>query len=136
MDRPDGPQPERRPGHLPGDLLLDSGNPSFELYKRSGGAWTQLGNSYPVAPLPAGTVLTLVAVGSKISFLENGIERITVTDNTITGGNPGLMTFGHRERRQLDRRRRHRNEPGDAVLGRRDGVGTVRIARAAGQRRR
>jgi hypothetical protein len=71
-----------------------SGGPELELFKRSGGTFSQIGNSYPVAPLPAGTVLTLVAVGSQISLLENGIERITATDNTITGGNPGLMTYG------------------------------------------
>ena len=39
-------------------------------------------------------MLTLVAIGSKISFLENGVERITATDDTLTGGNPGLLTFG------------------------------------------
>ena len=39
-------------------------------------------------------MLTLVAVGSQITLLENGVERITATDNTLTGGNPGLMTFG------------------------------------------
>jgi hypothetical protein len=71
-----------------------NGSPDLRLYKRSAGIWTQLGNSYPVAPLPAGTVLTLVAVGSKISFRENGVERIAVTDHTLTGGNPGLMTYG------------------------------------------
>ena len=65
---------------------------------------TQIGNSYPVAPLPAGTVLTLVAVGSQISLLENGIERITATDNSITGGRPRPDDLRDRERRQLDRR--------------------------------
>ena len=77
-----------------GIYFWQDGNPSLQLYERSGGTWTQLGDSYPVAPLPAGTVLTLVAIGSKISFLENGVERITATDDTLTGGNPGLLTFG------------------------------------------
>ncbi|HEY2651699.1 MAG TPA: hypothetical protein VGI50_07250, partial [Solirubrobacteraceae bacterium] len=77
-----------------GIYFWSDAGPQLDLYKRSGGAWTQLGNSYPVAPLPAGTVLTLVAIGSKISFLENGTERITVTDNSLTGGDPGLMTYG------------------------------------------
>ena len=39
-------------------------------------------------------MLTLVAVGSKISFSVNGIERIAVTDSSITGGDPGIMSFG------------------------------------------
>ncbi len=39
-------------------------------------------------------MLTLVAIGSQISFLENGIERITVNDNSLTGGDPGVMAFG------------------------------------------
>ena len=77
-----------------GIYFWNSGSPELDLYERSGGVFTQLGKSFPVAPLPAGTVLTLVAVGSKISFLENGIERISVTDSSITGGDPGLMTFG------------------------------------------
>ena len=77
-----------------GIYFWQNGNPSLQLYKRSAGNWTQLGNSYPVAPLPAGTVLTLVAIGSQISFLENGIERISVNDNSLTGGDPGLMAFG------------------------------------------
>ncbi len=77
-----------------GIYFWQNGNPSLQLYKRSDGTWAQLGNSYPVAPLPAGTVLTLVAIGSQISFLENGIERITVNDNSLTGGDPGVMAFG------------------------------------------
>ena len=117
-----------------GIYFWQDGHPMLELYKRSGGKFSQIGNSYPVAPLPAGTVLTVVAVGSQISFLENGIDRITATDNTITGGNPGLMTYGTTERRELDRRRRDRDKPGAAVLGWRDRDGIVRIGRVAGQR--
>ena len=54
----------------------------------------QLGASYESGPLPAGTRLTVSAVGSRISFQEDGVERIGVTDGTLTGGAPGVMTFG------------------------------------------
>ena len=77
-----------------GTYFWNSGNPQLRLYKRTGGTWLQLGNSYDSGPLPAGTQLTLSAVGSEISMQQDGIERIAVTDTTLTGGRPGLMTFG------------------------------------------
>src|SRR5262249_48957708 len=36
----------------------------------------------------------LVAAGSQVSFLQNGVVRITVTDSSLSGGSPGIMTFG------------------------------------------
>ena len=60
------------------------------LFLRKGGSWTQLG-SFNSGPLAAGTQLRLVAVGNTISFLENGAQRIAVTDGTLTGGAPGIM---------------------------------------------
>jgi len=92
-----GPTVRSRNGGQDGYLGIyfwQNGSPNLELYMRRAGAWTQLGNSYPVTPLPAGTALTLVAVGTKISFLENGVVRIAVTDDALTGGEPGLMTYG------------------------------------------
>ena len=94
-----GPTVRSQPGSQETYLAIyfwDEGNPKLELYKGSpvNDNWgTPLG-IVPVAPLPAGTTLTLVAVGSQITLLENGIERISVTDGTLTGGDPGLMTFG------------------------------------------
>ena len=44
--------------------------------------------------LPAGTTLRLMAVGSTLSFLENGVERIAGYDPTYTGGDPGIMVNG------------------------------------------
>ena len=66
----------------------------MRLYKRSGGAWKQLGSSYESGPLPAGTQLAVSAVGSQISFSQDGTERIAVSDSSLTGGAPGIMTFG------------------------------------------
>jgi hypothetical protein len=47
--------------------------------QRSGGDWTQLGDGYSRGPLAAGTQLKLMVVGSTLSFLENGVERIAAT---------------------------------------------------------
>ena len=77
-----------------GIYFWNNGDPQLRLYKRTAGTWIQLGNSYESGPLPAGTQLTLSAVGSTISFQQNGIDRISATDTTLTGGAPGLMTYG------------------------------------------
>ena len=94
MGRARRAHPERRPGHLPRDLLLERRQPELRLYKRNAGTWIQLGSSYNSGPLPAGTKLQLSAVGSTISFLQDGVTRITATDTSISGGAPGIMTYG------------------------------------------
>ena len=53
----------------------------------------QLG-SYNSGALAAGTQLKLVAVGNTIVFFENGVQRVSVTDSSFTGGGPGVMAFG------------------------------------------
>ena len=71
----------------------NSGNPVLMLFERSNGNWTQLGATYPSGPLAAGTQLQLSAVGSTITFSQDGIARITATDTTLTGGVPAVMAF-------------------------------------------
>ena len=71
----------------------NAGNPVLMLFERSNGNWTQLGATYPSGPLAAGTQLQLSAVGSTITFVQDGIARITVTDTTLTGGVPAVMAF-------------------------------------------
>src|SRR5262249_26325387 len=44
--------------------------------------------------LASGTVLKLVASGSRLALSVNGVERVVVTDAGLTGGAPGLMTYG------------------------------------------
>ena len=34
-------------------------------------------------------------MGSTISFWQNGVKRISVTDSTFTGGAPGMMAYGN-----------------------------------------
>ena len=72
----------------------NSGNPELMLFKRSGGNWTQLGNTYSSGPLAAGTQLKVMAVGSKILFLENGVQRLSVSDSSFSDGAPGIMVYG------------------------------------------
>ena len=81
-------------GYL-GIYYWNSGNPELRLYVRSGGNFTQLGSSYSSGALAAGTQLKLTAVGSTVSFLENGVSRISVTDSSFTGGAPGIMAHGN-----------------------------------------
>jgi hypothetical protein len=80
-------------GYL-GIYYWNSGSPYLALYKRSGGNWTQLG-AYSSGPLAAGTKLKVTAVGNTIAFLQDGVERIAVTDSTVTGGAPGIMANGN-----------------------------------------
>ena len=80
-------------GYL-GIYYWNNGNPELMLFMRSGGNWTQLGSTYSTGPLPAGTQLKLMIVGTTLSFLENGVERIIAYDNSFTGGAPGIIANG------------------------------------------
>ena len=73
----------------------NNGSPYLVVFKRSGGGWAQISATSPVSPLAAGTKLQLSAVGSTISFLDNGIVVIQVTDSSFTGGVPGIVSFGN-----------------------------------------
>ena len=77
-----------------GIYYWNNGTQQLRLYKSKSGNWTQLGSSFNSGPLAAGTQLKLSAVGSTISFLQDGVVRISVTDSSITGGAPGILTFG------------------------------------------
>ncbi len=77
-----------------GIYYWNSGYPELVLFLRHNGDWSQLGNSYSVSALPAGTVLGLQVVGSSLSMTLNGTAVITATDTTLTGGAPGMMTNG------------------------------------------
>ncbi len=70
-----------------------NGSPVLMLFKRINGNFTQLG-TYASGPLPAGTQLQLTAAGSTLALSENGVVRISATDTTLTGGNPGIMAYG------------------------------------------
>jgi len=76
-----------------GIYFWNGGRPELELYKRSHGSWISLG-AYNSGPLAAGTRLRITAVGSTISLLENGIQRLSVSDRSLSGGAPGIMMYG------------------------------------------
>jgi Putative esterase len=77
-----------------GIYYWNSGSPDLMLFERSGSNWTQLGSTYNSGPLNPGDKLQVQAVGSTVSFLLNGVQRISATDTTLTGGAPGIMSFG------------------------------------------
>src|SRR5689334_19991755 len=78
-----------------GIYFWNNGSPVLQLFKRSGSnSWTQLGGTYNSGALAAGTQLQVTAVGSTISFLQNGVTRISAADTSLTGGAPGIMSYG------------------------------------------
>jgi len=77
-----------------GIYYWDNGSPELMLFERHGGGWAQLGSTYNSGPLAAGTQLELVAVGNRLSFLENGVQVISAVDGTLSGGAPGIMAYG------------------------------------------
>ena len=77
-----------------GIYYWNSGNPELMLFERKAGNWLQIGNTYNCGPLAAGTQLKLMAVGSTIAFMQNGVERIAVGDTDLSGGAPGIIASG------------------------------------------
>ncbi len=77
-----------------GLYFANYGNPELMLFKRTNGAWSQLGGAYASGTLATGTQLTLSATGSSLTFAMNGAAAISVTDSTYTGGAPGIMADG------------------------------------------
>ena len=71
----------------------NAGTYTLLIYKRVGGSWVQLGNSYVIGstPLAAGTKLRLVVSGTTLAFMQNGAERLTATDSDISIGAPGIV---------------------------------------------
>ena len=72
----------------------NNGSPELLIFERNGGNFSQLGDAYSSGPLPAGTQLKLMVVGSTIALLENGIERVSVGNTDLSGGAPGIISFG------------------------------------------
>jgi hypothetical protein len=77
-----------------GLYFWNNGAPQLVLYKRNSGTWSQLGGAYGVAALAAGTQLQITAAGSTVSLLLNGVQRLSASDSSITGGAPGIMAYG------------------------------------------
>jgi Putative esterase len=71
----------------------NGGKPELILFKRSRGSWTALGG-YNSGPLAAGTQLKVMAVGSTIVLLQNGVPRVSVSDSSFSRGAPGIMIYG------------------------------------------
>jgi hypothetical protein len=76
-----------------GIYYANGATPQLRLYKRLDGAWTQLGASYDCGTLAAGTKLRVMVLGARLAFLQDGVERIEVSDADISGGAPGIMIW-------------------------------------------
>jgi hypothetical protein len=77
-----------------GICKTDRGKSELILCKRTQGKWIRLGQTYRTGPLADGTLLRLVALGSTIAFMENGVIRITAADDSLSDGTPGVMVDG------------------------------------------
>jgi Putative esterase len=77
-----------------GIYYWNNGNPELMLFERTGTTWVQLGDSYFTSPLAAGATLKLEVVGTTLSFLVNGVERVAAYDNEYASGAPGIMMYG------------------------------------------
>ena len=75
-----------------GIYYWNGGKPELQLFRRSEGNWTPL-STYSSRPLAPGTQLRIMAVGSTIVFLENGVQRLLVSDSSLSGGAPGIMSY-------------------------------------------
>ena len=95
VDRPDGADAGQRAERVPGHLLLELRQPGADAVLAQGRELDCSWAPYNSGALPAGTQLQVTAVGSTISFLENGVAKITVTDTNLTGGAPGIMAYGN-----------------------------------------
>ena len=71
-----------------GIYYWNGGNPELMLFKLVNGNWTELGSAYASGTLAAGTQLKLIAIGSTLTFAENGVVRISATDTSLGGGAP------------------------------------------------
>ena len=97
MDRVGGAGPARRAERGSGIFWWHDGSPELRLFVRETGTFTQIGSTYGSGPLAAGTRLKLMAVSNTIAFLENGVQRSSVADRTLSGGAPGIMAHGAAE---------------------------------------
>jgi hypothetical protein len=77
-----------------GICKTDHGKSDLMLCKRTRDKWIRLGRTYHAGRLADGTRLRLVALGSTISFMENGVIRVAAGDNGLSDGMPGVMING------------------------------------------
>jgi len=86
-----------------GDLYLVDYNARADhnLYRVAGGVATILGGW--TTPAVSGDVVRLEAIGTTIRVLVNGVLKLSVTDNAVPGGTPGMYAYAATgERVQLD----------------------------------
>lgn len=70
------------------------GKSELMLCKRVRGKLIRLGRTYRAGPVTDGIRLRLVALGSTVAFMENGVVRIAAGDKSLPEGMPGVMVNG------------------------------------------
>lgn len=72
----------------------NAGVPECDIYFRlAAGAYTKIAGTI-VGALATGAVLTAIAVGGQLIFQVNGVTVLSIPDSQVTGGVPGLTSFG------------------------------------------
>lgn len=74
--------------------FFDRNGANVELYKDVSDVYTQLGSSVADTH-SAGDVHECRAVGTTISGWKNGVQKISVTDSSISSGNAGIFWWGN-----------------------------------------
>lgn len=77
-----------------GICKTDRGKSKLILCKRTHGKWIRLSRTYRAGPLADGARLRLVALGSTIALMEDGVMRTAACDNSLCDGMPGVLVNG------------------------------------------
>jgi len=79
-------------------VLVAQSNTDYQIQWYNGGAWTQIGSTYAVAPAN-GDVLEIKAEGTTFKGYINGVERISGTNGSApASGNGGLYVYSNSAR--------------------------------------
>lgn len=72
----------------------NAGSPQAAIYVRTApGSYTAM-TTVTIAAQTVGTVLLFYAIGSVLVFQVGGVSMCSVTDSSVTGGAPGITTYG------------------------------------------
>ena len=113
-----------------GIYFWNNGSPELRLLSGARAAGSSSATATTAGRWPPGPSWRCVAAGSTISFLQDGVERIAVTDSSLAGGAPGIMSYGAAGADNWSGANVSTYSVGGAVSG------LVRDGGVAGQRRR
>ena len=94
VDRADGAGPERRAERLRRHLLVEQRQPGADAVQAERRQLDPARQHLHQRAAGRGDPAAGPAVGSALAFLQNGVQRISATDTSLSGGAPGIMTSG------------------------------------------